>query len=287
MGEEKIRVAALAAEAGTDVRENVEGREGEESGGAYTVHGRAAGSGKEGGAFGEAFSRGNRKISRGTDEAMASVLEMQQFKEKQAAPDGRQEQGDLPAREIPTPRDTPLGQEAPLLQVGTPDKGASSDQNVPSTAEKPMAQDVSSIGGEPMARDAASIGGERMAQDVPPTGRESMVQDVPMGRLFAARSGDKGGNANLGVWAKNPEAFAFLREFLTEKRLRTLLPDLAPFEVERYELSNLLALNFYIRGILGHGVADNDRIDGQAKTLGEYLRVRKISVPESLLRRGR
>jgi hypothetical protein len=106
---------------------------------------------------------------------------------------------------------------------------------------------------------------------------------VPFGKLFATRSGDKGGNANLGVWAKTPEAFAFLRDFLSVEHLKTLLKDMAGFEIERYELPNLLALNFYIKGLLGDGVAASLRSDPQAKTLGEYLRARIIDVPKMIL----
>ena len=106
---------------------------------------------------------------------------------------------------------------------------------------------------------------------------------VPFGKLFATRSGDKGGNANLGVWARTPDAFAFLREFLSVERLKTLLKDMAGFEIERYELPNLLALNFYIKGLLGDGVAASLRSDPQAKTLGEYLRAKMIDVPKAIL----
>ena len=105
---------------------------------------------------------------------------------------------------------------------------------------------------------------------------------APFGKLFATRSGDKGGNANLGVWAKTPEAFSFLRDYLSVKRLKTLLEDLADFEIERYELPNLLALNFYIKGLLGDGVAASLRSDPQAKTLGEYLRARVVEVPKDI-----
>ncbi len=105
---------------------------------------------------------------------------------------------------------------------------------------------------------------------------------LPFGRLFGTRSGDKGGNANLGVWARSEAAYDFLRGFLTLARLKTLLPDTAPFTIERYELPNLLALNFYIRGLLGEGVAASLRSDPQAKTLGEYLRVKIIEVPQEL-----
>lgn len=105
---------------------------------------------------------------------------------------------------------------------------------------------------------------------------------LPLGRLFATRSGDKGGNANLGVWAKDQEAFLFLKETLTPERLKVLLPDLAPFAIDRWTLPNLHAVNFYIRGLLGDGVAASSRIDAQAKTLGEYLRCKTIEVPVSL-----
>ncbi len=105
---------------------------------------------------------------------------------------------------------------------------------------------------------------------------------MPLGRVFATRSGDKGGNANLGIWAKTPEAFAFLREFLTTEKLKELLRDMSGFEMERYEFPNLLAVNFYIKGVLGEGVAASLRSDPQAKTLGEYLRAKVIEMPEAI-----
>jgi hypothetical protein len=105
---------------------------------------------------------------------------------------------------------------------------------------------------------------------------------VPLGRAFAARAGDKGGNANLGIWARTPAAYAFLREFLTVEKLKELLPDCAPFVIDRYELPNLLAVNFYIRGLLGDGAAASLRSDPQAKTLGEYLRAKIVAMPASI-----
>ena len=109
------------------------------------------------------------------------------------------------------------------------------------------------------------------------------IQTIYFGRLFATRSGDKGGNANLGVWAKNIKAYSFLNRFLTVEKLKELLPDMDPFDIERYELPNLYAINFYIKGVLGEGVAASVRNDPQAKTLGEYLRAKVIEVPESIL----
>ena len=108
--------------------------------------------------------------------------------------------------------------------------------------------------------------------------------DAPLGRVVGARSGDKGGNANLGVFARSPEAFAWLDQFLTTERLRDLLPEAADLETDRYRLPNILSLNFVIRGLLGEGVASSTRFDGQAKSLGEWLRARMAPIPEELLR---
>jgi hypothetical protein len=105
----------------------------------------------------------------------------------------------------------------------------------------------------------------------------------PLGTLIGARSGDKGGNANVGLWARSPEAFAWLREFLTVARFRQLLAEADSLEVRRYELANLLALNFVVVGLLGEGVAASTRSDPQAKGLGEYLRSRVVDVPRALL----
>lgn len=106
---------------------------------------------------------------------------------------------------------------------------------------------------------------------------------IPLGRLFGTRSGDKGGNANCGVWARSDEAYAFLYEYLTVDEFKRLAPDMAEYEIERYELPNLRALNFYIKGVLGSGAASNHRIDKQAKSLGEYLRAKYIDAPKTLV----
>ena len=106
---------------------------------------------------------------------------------------------------------------------------------------------------------------------------------IPLGILYGARSGDKGGCANLGVWAKTDSAYSFLHEFLTIEKLKELLPDLEKFEIDRYELSNIKSLNFYVHEILEDGVSSNNRKDGQAKSLGEYLRAKMIDIPNVLL----
>ena len=126
------------------------------------------------------------------------------------------------------------------------------------------------------------IAPEPLPVSLPPVPGGETVR-APLGRIFAARSGDKGGNANLGIWAKTPEAFVFLKSYLTVDRLRNLLKDLRDYKIDVYEFPNLLALNFYIHGILGEGAASSLRMDGQAKTLGEYLRAKVVDIPRSLL----
>jgi Acyclic terpene utilisation family protein AtuA len=117
-------------------------------------------------------------------------------------------------------------------------------------------------------------------------GADAEMVTVPLGRLCGARSGDKGGNANVGFWARDPAAYPWLRAYLTTARLRTLLPEAAGLEIRRFELPNLSALNFVIAGLLGDGVAASTRPDPQAKGLGEYLRSRSVLVPARLLRAG-
>ena len=109
------------------------------------------------------------------------------------------------------------------------------------------------------------------------------IEKINFGRIFGTRSGDKGGCANLGVWAKDTSSFSYLYHFLTVEQLKKLLPDLECFEIERYELPNIFALNFYVKGILENGVSSNNRKDGQAKSLGEYLGTKLIDCPKEFI----
>jgi len=111
---------------------------------------------------------------------------------------------------------------------------------------------------------------------------------VPLGQLVHARSGDKGGDANLGVWipADHPHresAFTWLAAFLDEDTVRDLLPEAAELDIEIHPLPNLAAVNVVIHGLLGEGVASSTRLDPQAKGLGEWLRARDCAVPTALL----
>lgn len=106
---------------------------------------------------------------------------------------------------------------------------------------------------------------------------------VPLGRVVGTRSGDKGGHANLGVFARSDEAFAWLDSFLTVQRLRELLPETASLRIDRHRFANVRALNFLIHDLLQEGVAASTRQDAQAKAVGEWLRARVVDVPDSLL----
>ncbi|SDC94710.1 acyclic terpene utilization AtuA family protein [Streptomyces prasinopilosus] len=106
---------------------------------------------------------------------------------------------------------------------------------------------------------------------------------APLGLLAGARSGDKGGNANVGVWVRSDDAWRWLAHELTVERLRELIPEAAGLPVTRHVLPRLRALNFLVEGILGEGVAAQARFDPQAKALGEWLRSRHLDIPEVLL----
>ncbi len=109
------------------------------------------------------------------------------------------------------------------------------------------------------------------------------TQRVALGRIAGARSGDKGGSANVGVWVRTDEQWRWLANTLTVELLKELLPEAADFRVTRHVLPNLRAVNFVIDGILGQGVAYQARFDPQAKGLGEWLRSRYVDIPEKAL----
>jgi len=136
---------------------------------------------------------------------------------------------------------------------------------------------------ENLPRTAAWLQAGPVAAAEPVGPGAGLLRDVPLGRLCGARSGDKGGDANVGLWATSPRAYAWLREYLTAGRLRDLLTEAADLPIDRYELPNLLALNFVIHGLLAPGVSATTRPDAQAKGLGEYLRSRLVPVPADLL----
>ena len=101
--------------------------------------------------------------------------------------------------------------------------------------------------------------------------------------IAGARSGDKGGNANVGLWVRTEVQWRWLAHALGVDKLRELLPEAADLQVTRHLLPNLRAVNFVIEGMLGEGVAYHARFDPQAKGLGEWLRSRYIDIPEELV----
>ncbi|MFC9221933.1 acyclic terpene utilization AtuA family protein [Streptomyces hygroscopicus] len=118
---------------------------------------------------------------------------------------------------------------------------------------------------------------------LPPPLPPGPTRRAPLGAVAGARSGDKGGSANIGVWARSADAWRWLAHTLTVDRLRELLPETAPLTVTRHPLPRLRALNFVVEGLLGEGVAAQARFDPQAKAVGEWLRSRHLDIPEVLL----
>ncbi|QYB00133.1 DUF1446 domain-containing protein (plasmid) [Rhodococcus sp. USK10] len=117
----------------------------------------------------------------------------------------------------------------------------------------------------------------------PPASNPGPTTRRPLGAVAAARSGDKGGKANVGVWTDTEDRWAWLWGHLTVEKFAELVPEAAGLRVRRHEFPNLRALNFVIDGFLGDGVASSTRPDAQAKGLGEYLRARYTPVPDALV----
>jgi hypothetical protein len=124
------------------------------------------------------------------------------------------------------------------------------------------------------------------AVPAPPGGRTAETVEVPLWVLVGARSGDKGGDANVGLWADDDAVAAWLQHSFSASLFKTLLPEVEAYPVSRYPLPNLRAVNFVVHGLLGWGVASNLRLDTQAKGLGELLRSRLVEVPSALVARG-
>ena len=130
-----------------------------------------------------------------------------------------------------------------------------------------------------MAPDVVAPTDEAPASAPAPVSSWGPTRLAPLGNIAGARSGDKGGDANVGVWVRNREHFEWLSTTLTTDLFKQLIPEAGDLQVRRHELPNLLAVNFVIEGILGRGVADNVRFDPQAKGLGEWLRSRHVTIP--------
>ena len=158
----------------------------------------------------------------------------------------------------------------------------------PALIDKKYLQQEVTVDGEKMLVEEVTYNGtpltiKKRVPNVLVTYKNEPSRKDYLGKLFAARSGDKGGNANLGVWGKTEHSYAFLKEYLTVEKLKEIMPDARPYEIVRYDFPNLLGVNFYLIGFLQEGVAASTKVDGQAKSLGEYLRAKLIDIPVSLL----
>jgi hypothetical protein len=111
---------------------------------------------------------------------------------------------------------------------------------------------------------------------------------APLGTFVHARSGDKGGDANLGLWVVHDghpsyaARVAWLLGLVRPELVRDLLPEARDLDVDVFELPNLGGVNVVLRGLLGPGVAASTRFDPQAKGLGEWARSRHVEIPEEL-----
>ncbi|MFI7543520.1 acyclic terpene utilization AtuA family protein [Actinoplanes sp. NPDC049599] len=117
----------------------------------------------------------------------------------------------------------------------------------------------------------------------PVPGVPGPTRRLPLGTLAGARSGDKGGNANIGLWVREDAAYPWLAALITEETVRELLPETAALPVRVTRLPALRAVNVVVEGLLGRGVAYQARFDPQAKGLGEWLRSRHVEIPVALL----
>jgi hypothetical protein len=128
-----------------------------------------------------------------------------------------------------------------------------------------------------------------VASDQPQTAPAAEERDgaeltsIDVGKYVGARSGDKGGNANLGLWVRDERLLALLDYLTVPHRLAGLLPSLRDNDIRVYPLPNLRAVNVVIVGLLGNGVAASLREDPQAKSLGEHFRGVRTAVPAALL----
>lgn len=110
-----------------------------------------------------------------------------------------------------------------------------------------------------------------------------MSTSVQLREIASARSGDKGNDSNIGVWAQTEERYQFLVGALTEDVVATHFRALCKGGVTRYELPNLKAINFILHDSLDGGGAASLRTDAQGKTLSLGLLQLTLDVPDDLL----
>ena len=170
--------------------------------------------------------------------------------------------------------------QADVPHVVVLDDGRRIDIAAPSTTSSDPAQGPPS--GAPLAGSGELAGSGNSGPGTDDTVRKAL------GRLAYARSGDKGGAANIGVWIpsdhpRREAAYAWLAATLTADRVRQLLPETADLDIAVHPLHNLAAVNLVVEKLLGDGVASSTRFDPQAKAVGEWLRARLVDIPRELL----
>jgi hypothetical protein len=179
-----------------------------------------------------------------------------------------------------------------MFPTAPPGEGTPYGVYWPTTVERSAARPVVVVDGTPvdvrphLLAEVPVVWDATVQRSSPPDAGETVR--VPLGSVAGARSGDKGGAANIGVWipAGVPDrdaTYAWLADLLTPDRVRTLLPEAALLGVDVHHLPNLHAVNIVIHGLLGRGVAENARSDPQAKGLAEHLRARLVDVPAHLV----
>ncbi|MFL6193569.1 MAG: hypothetical protein ACJ75H_05320 [Thermoanaerobaculia bacterium] len=105
---------------------------------------------------------------------------------------------------------------------------------------------------------------------------------IKLDQIAHARSGDKGDASNVGLIAASPELFEVIREQVTAERVKEHFRQVCRGPVQRYELPNILALNFILHDSLGGGGTESLKNDAQGKTHAQGLLQMEIEVPESL-----
>ena len=179
-----------------------------------------------------------------------------------------------------------------MFPTAPPGEGTPYGVYWPTTVDRTCVTVTVTVDGEPVALPVYLRGETSTLVDVseplPEVAAYGDTVDLPLGTIAGARSGDKGGDANIGVWIPaalpgRDEAYAWLVDFLTPDRVRELLPEAALLAIDVHHLANLYAVNVVIHGILGRGVAENARSDPQAKGLGEHLRARVVPIPRKLV----
>ncbi|KAI8668577.1 hypothetical protein NCS57_00669200 [Fusarium keratoplasticum] len=148
---------------------------------------------------------------------------------------------------------------------------------VSSSIHRPVDAGIPPIFGPLSSRDSYDT-----ASPVPLTGPKRKIK---LGDVALARSGDKGGNLNVGIFVRTQRQWDWLRTYLSREQMWSLLGDDAndSYTIERVEFGHIFAVHFVIYGILGRGVSSSTRLDAFGKGFADYLRDKIVEVPEELV----